>query len=106
MSDFKVHHIHEQVVITANHNKDGSVKYHVCYGEVDWKKDGNKRPAVFILMSYKGRINYQSPAHLTLDAEEETDFEKVYKALTYLKMKYIVNKKYEVRSNHEVSSNS
>ncbi|MGX1902688.1 hypothetical protein ACT3HK_15320 [Thermolongibacillus altinsuensis] len=38
-----------------------------------------------------------TPAHLTLDGENVTDFEKVYEALTYLKMKYIVEKKYEVK---------
>jgi len=46
-------------------------------------------------MSYKGRINYQTPAHLTLDAEGETDFDKVYETLTYLKAKHRINKKYE-----------
>jgi hypothetical protein len=97
MSDFKVHNIIEQVIIPANHNPDGSVKYHVCYGEVDWERNGNTRPAIFILMSYNDRISYTVPAHLTLDGENVTDFEKVYEALTYLKMKYIVEKKYEVK---------
>ena len=97
MSDFKVHTIHEQVVIPANHNPDGSVKHHVCYGEVDWQKNGNTRPAIFILMSYNGRINYQTPAHLTLDAEDETDFDKVYEALTYLKAKHNINKQYGIK---------
>lgn len=31
MSGFKVHTIHEQVVILANHNQGESVKYHVCH---------------------------------------------------------------------------
>lgn len=97
MSDFKVHITHEQVVIPANHRKDGSVKYHVCYGEVDWEKNGNTRPAIFILMSYKGKINYQSPAHLTLDTDGETDFDKVYEALTYMKAKHKVNREFETQ---------
>jgi len=96
-SEFKVHTIKEEVVIEANHNPNGTVKYHVCYGDVDWERSGtNLRPAVFILMSYNGRKSYTTPAHLTLDSEGMTDFEKVYEALTYLRMKYLVNKKYEV----------
>lgn len=98
MSDFRVHTIHEEIVITSNHKDDGSVKYHVCYGEVDWEKNGMRRPAVFVLMSYDGKISYQLPAHLTLDGEGETDFDKVYEALTYLKNKHLVNKKYQVET--------
>lgn len=98
MSDFKVHNIHEQVIIVSDHEKDGSVKYHVCYGEVDWGRNGVRRPAVFILMSYDGKINYRTPAHLTMSSEGETDFEKVFEALHYLRMKYIVTKKYEVQT--------
>lgn len=94
--EFKVYNIEEEIIIGANHSSDGSVKYHVCYGAVDWRKNGNRRPAVFILMSYNGRMSYQTPAHLTFDSEEITDFDKVYEALTYLRMKYLVNKKYEV----------
>ncbi|GED35095.1 hypothetical protein P9G84_16390 [Brevibacillus centrosporus] len=96
MSDFKVHNIKEEIIITANHNPNGLVKYHVCYGEVDWEKNGNRKPAVFLLMSYDGKMNYQVPAHLTLDSEGETDFEKVYEALTYLKHKYQIHKKFDV----------
>lgn len=103
-NDFKVYNIEEEIVIDANHNPNGSVKYHVCYGAVDWKKDGNRRPAVFILMSYNGKKNYQTPAHLTLDSEEITDFEKVYEAMTYLRMKYLVNKKYEVGVHKDVAT--
>lgn len=96
-SEFKVHTIKEEVVIEANHNPSGTVKYHVCYGDVDWERSGtNLRPAVFILMSYNGRKSYTTPAHLTLDSEGMTDFEKVYEALTYLRIKYLVKKKYEV----------
>jgi hypothetical protein len=97
MSDYRVHNIIEQIIIPANHNPHGTVKYHVCYGEVDWERSGKTRPAVFILMSYNDRISYTVPAHLTLDGEGVTDFEKVYEALTYLKMKYFVEKKYEVK---------
>jgi hypothetical protein len=97
MSDYRVHNIIEQIIISANHNPNGTVKYHVCYGEVDWERNGKTRPTVFILMSYNDRISYTVPAHLTLDGEGVTDFEKVYEALTYLKMKYFVEKKYEVK---------
>ncbi|MEH6922660.1 hypothetical protein V7X02_06615 [Bacillus altitudinis] len=95
-SEFRVYNIEEEIIIDANHTPDGSVKYHVCYGAVDWKKNGNRRPAVFILMSYNGKKSYATPAHLTLNSEGITDFEKVYEALTFLRMKYLVNKKYEV----------
>lgn len=97
MSEFKVHTVHERVVIPANHRADGWVDYHVCYGEVDWKRDGNTRPAIFVLMSYGGRINYQSPAHLTMDSDGETDFDKVYEALTYLKVKY--SREFQIQHN-------
>ena len=97
--EHKVHNIEDEIVITADHNSNGKVKYHVCYGKVDWSKSGeNLKPAIFILMSYDGRINYQTPAHLTLNDVEETDFEKVLEALIYLKNKYLIEKKFKVNS--------
>ncbi|GAA3320993.1 hypothetical protein GCM10020331_034240 [Ectobacillus funiculus] len=54
--EFRVHTIKEEVVIEANHNPNGTVKYHVCYGDVDWERNGKSlRTAVFILMSYNGK---------------------------------------------------
>ncbi|MFL0361659.1 hypothetical protein ACH0BF_01405 [Pseudobacillus sp. 179-B 2D1 NHS] len=103
-NSFKVYNIEEEIIIDANHNPDGNTKYHVCYGTVDWEKNGTRRPAVFILMSYNGKKNYMVPAHLTLNSEGTTDFEKVYEALTYLRMKYLVNKKYEVEVHKDVAN--
>ncbi|MDA2251859.1 hypothetical protein [Bacillus thuringiensis] len=101
-NEYKVHTVKEEVIIEANHNPNGTVKYHVCYGDVDWERNGeNLRPAVFILMSYNGKKSYTTPAHLTLNSEGITDFEKVYEALTYLKMKYLMNKKYDVEVHKE-----
>jgi len=102
--EFRVYNIEEEIIINANHSPDNSVKYHVCYGAVDWRKNGKRRPAVFILMSYHGKKSYQTPAHLTFDFEDSegnTDFEKVYEALTYLRMKYLVSKKYEIEVHKE-----
>jgi len=94
----KVHEIKEEVVVPANHRQDESVKYHVCYGTVNWeKKEGYEREAVYVLMSYHGVKNYRVPAHLTLDGSGEKDFDKVLEAMQYLKQKYMISRKYDIQ---------
>lgn len=86
----KVHEIKEEIVVPANHREDGSVKYHVCYGTVNWEKTkGAEREAIYVLMSYHGVKNYRLPAHLTLDGDASVkDYDQVIEAMQTLKRKY------------------
>jgi hypothetical protein len=67
----------EQVRIPSSHGKD--INYLVCYGFVDWKRDANLRPAVYVLMEYRGKVSYETPPHIMTDKNPDgsTDFEKV-----------------------------
>lgn len=78
----------EQIRINSSHGKD--INYLVCYGFVDWKKDTNLRPAVYVLMEYRGKISYETPAHITTDKNPDgsTDFENVMLQINILKNKY------------------
>ncbi|OXM85807.1 hypothetical protein [Paenibacillus rigui] len=88
MANTNVYTHAETISIPSSHGPN--VNYLVTYGFVDWKKDGNLRPAVYVLMEYNGRISYQTPAHITTDknADGSTDFEKVMDAINQLKIKH------------------
>jgi len=94
----RVHEIKEEIIVPSNHRPDGTVKYHVCYGTVNWEKtEGMEREAIYVLMSYHGVKNYRVPAHLTLDNVDEKDFDKVLEAMRFLREKYKISKKYEFK---------
>jgi hypothetical protein len=78
----------EKISITSSHGDD--INYLVCYGYVDWKRNGSLRPAVYVLMEYRGKISYETPPHLMTDtnADGSTDLEKVMDAIQTLKGKY------------------
>lgn len=78
----------DQIRIPSSHGDD--INYLVCYGFVDWKRDTNLRPAIYVLMEYKGRISYETPPHITTDKNSEgsTDFEKVMTAISNLRIRH------------------
>jgi hypothetical protein len=68
--------------------------YRVCYGEVDWNEDGNKREAIYVLMKYGEQITYRRVAHIltTSNAVNElSDLDKVLAAIQKLKAKHNLN---------------
>lgn len=81
--EFRVYNIEEEIVINANHSPDNSVKYHVCYVAVDWRKNGKYRSAVFILMSYNDKrvIKHQ---HILLLIPKEIQILKKYMKHWYI----------------------
>lgn len=78
----------EQIKIPSSHGQD--INYLVCYGFVDWKRDTNMRPAIYVLMEYRGKVSYDTPPHITTDKNPDgsTDFEKVMTAINDLRVKY------------------
>lgn len=78
----------EEIRIPSSHGKE--INYLVYYGFVDWKRDSNLRPAVYVLMEYNGRISYETPPHIMTDKNPDgsTDLEKVLDALNSLKTKH------------------
>ena len=78
----------EQIRIPSSHGEN--INYLVSYGFVDWKRDANLRPAVYVLMEYRGRVSYETPAHITTDKNPDgsTDLEKVMLQIESLKSKY------------------
>lgn len=78
----------EQIRVPSSHGKD--INYLICYGYVDWKRDSNLRPALYILMEYRGIISYETPPHIMTDKNPYglTDFEKVELEVNKLKTKY------------------
>lgn len=61
--------------------------YKVCYGEVDWNEDGNKKSAVYVLMGYGDKIIYRRVAHILTtpnNPNELADLDKVLAAINKL----------------------
>jgi hypothetical protein len=70
------------------HSEDAS--YRVCYGEVDWKEDGNTKEAIYVLMKYGEKINYRRVAHILTTSNgnnDLSDLDKVLAAMQKLKIK-------------------
>ncbi|OAB32710.1 hypothetical protein PMSD_17220 [Paenibacillus macquariensis subsp. defensor] len=90
MSNLPVYTHVEKISIPSSHGKD--VNYLVCYGYVDWKRNGNIRPAIYVLMEYRGKISYETPPHITTDRNDDgtTDSDKVFGAIDQLKVKHIL----------------
>lgn len=88
MNNRKIHNPDKVIVIPANHAP--GVNYLVTYGNVDWKKDGAERTAIYILMEYQGRVSYQTPAHITTErgADGKSDLDRVLEAIEKLKKEY------------------
>lgn len=83
----------DYIEIHAPQHSSGSY-YRVCYGEVDWKEDGNIESAIYILMRYGTDINYRRVAHILTTANalnELSDLDKVLAAIQKLKAKYNLN---------------
>jgi hypothetical protein len=78
----------EQIRIPSSHGKD--INYLVCYGFVDWKRDSNLRPAIYVLMEYRGKVSYETPPHIMTDKNSDgsTDFENVMVEISGLKAKH------------------
>lgn len=87
MSNMPVYTHAEQIKVASSHGKN--INYLVCYGFVDWKKNGELRPAIYVLMEYNGIVSYNTPPHITTDKNPDgtTDFEKVMRAIEELKLK-------------------
>lgn len=88
MSKMPVYTHAEQIRIASSHGNN--VNYLICFGYVDWKKNGALRAAIYILMEYGGIISYDTPPHITTDKNPDgtTDFEKVMQAIEQLRTKY------------------
>lgn len=78
----------KKYVVNSMHND--TTNYLVCYGYVDWNKDGNLKPAIYVLMEYKGYIKYYNPPHiLTMkDKYGKSDLDKVLEKINLLKEEY------------------
>ncbi|NOW92383.1 hypothetical protein BCD91_004406 [Clostridium beijerinckii] len=66
--------------VVSSHNEDGSVFYHIFYGDVDWHKNGNRQKAICVFMRYGDRVNVRTPANILLK-----DLLKVEEAIAILK---------------------
>lgn len=71
--------------VQSSHNDKGDIFYHVFYGNVDWKKDGNEQKAICVFMKYNGKVNVITPANVLLK-----DMFKVEEAIARLKARNIV----------------
>ncbi|MBU8906513.1 hypothetical protein [Desertibacillus haloalkaliphilus] len=78
-------------VYAPQHSADSY--YRVCYGEVDWREDGQTEHAIYVLMRYGTTINYRRVAHiLTTPNPSEpnglSDLDKVLAAIQKLKARH------------------
>lgn len=84
----KVYNHIKKYVVPSMHND--TTNYLVCYGYVDWNKDGDLKPAIYVLMEYKGYIKYSNPPHiLTIkDKKGKSDLDKVLEKIDLLREEY------------------
>lgn len=72
--------------VLSHHNSNGTIFYHIFYGEVDWHKDGQNRKAICIFMRYGDRINFRTPANILLE-----DLNAVEECIDKLKSRNNIN---------------
>jgi hypothetical protein len=67
-----------------------NINYLVCYGYVDWAKNGDLKSAIYVLMEYKGYIKYDNPPHIltTLGDDGISDFTKVMDKISLLQSEF------------------
>lgn len=70
--------------VVSSHNARGDIFYHIFYGDVDWKKDGNLQKAICIFMKYDEKVNTRTPANILLQ-----DLSRVEEAMARLKARNI-----------------
>jgi len=85
----KVYNPAREIKVPAHHKKPNTY-YIVSYGLVDWDKNGDFKPAVYIIMEYNGFRAYQQPAHIITEknADGKSDFDNVMEAINKLKEEY------------------
>lgn len=95
MNDFPVYKEPISVrEVTSNQSK--LRMYHVCFGEVDWGKNGNTEYAIYIrvLLLKNRNWHYQNyPAHIlvTPDHNGNSDFDNIMEELNFLKNEHLSN---------------
>lgn|GEM_PF-1821732 len=69
-----------------------NINYLVCYGYVDWARKGDLKPAIYVLMEYKGYTNYDNPPHIltTLGDDGTSDFSKVMDKISLLQNEFSI----------------
>lgn len=79
----------KEIRVPASHGKKNTF-YIVGYGYMDWDRDGNLRPAIYVMMEYNGVRNYNLVAHITTDKNPDgrSDFENVMAAINELKQEF------------------
>lgn len=91
MIDNPVYTDAEVYIIPSGHGPN--INYRVCFGYVDWRRDGNLRPAIYILMEYQGKTNYQIPPHILTSPGPDgvSDFIKVMDKIAVLRDKFKIS---------------
>lgn len=86
--DNKVYNNIEVYSIESMHSN--TTNYLVCYGYVDWLKNADLKPAIYILMEYRGYIKYDNPPHILTIKDEHgrSDLDKVLEKVELLRNKY------------------
>ncbi|WP_018923563.1 hypothetical protein [Salsuginibacillus kocurii] len=79
-------------IVSSNQNKGR--QYHICFGEVDWGKNGETEYAVYvrICLFKEGIWQYQNyPAHIlvTPGEDERSDLDNVMDKINELKREYL-----------------
>ena len=78
----------KKVPVKSGHGPN--TNYLVCYGYVDWQRDGNLKTAIYVLMEYGGNISYSTPPHILTEKDDtgQSDFIRVMKAVDELRLQY------------------
>jgi hypothetical protein len=80
--------------ITIKSNLSNTRYYKVCFGEVDWKQNGNKVLAAYVrvMLLKDGEMRYENySAHMlvTPGKDGRSDFDNLMEALAELKHEYL-----------------
>lgn len=86
------------VAYEVKSNQSKARKYEVCFGEVDWGRNGETEYAVYIriLLYNNGNWQYMNyPAHILVIPGEDgkSDFDNVNEKIQLIKNEYLSNKK-------------
>lgn len=78
----------KQYRIQSMHSE--TTNYLVCYGYVDWDRNGDLRPAIYTLMEYKDFIKYDNPPHIltVLGEDGRSDLDKVLEKINLLREEF------------------
>lgn len=87
-----------EVAYDVESNQSKTRKYEVCFGEVDWGKNGETEYVVYtrILLRNNGKWQYMNyPAHILVihGQDGKSDFDNVMEKMELIKREYLSSKR-------------